>query len=821
MRNLKGYIVIDLETTIMPYMKRKASPFTLENWIVAGGYTAVGTVGKNVGKVVGDYFGTKRTASRGWLKALLEEHHPKYLVGFNFKFDLQWMLRFEEDYEAYMAWIVDGGELWDTQIVEYLLDNMVEDSHMLSLDEVAIRYGGELKIDEVKAYWAKGISTEFIPQQLLMDYLIGRKEEQGVRPGDIQNTEMIFRGQVLTSRKRGNLNTIRLNNGALVATTEMERNGLYVDLNIAELEMRRLQEEIAKAEVELKEFYPKDMPFEMNWNSVIHKSAIFFGGDIPYVQKVPMLDPADGQQMFVQKTEVHYLLADGTTVEVGEWEKVMAEQGFYTPERVVNKSGKLAGQAKTKQVKVNDLTKPKFRNETFHVHLPGYVKPQPRWKSKAYDNVYSTSKEVIEQIADAGLDIPFIDHFVSLTKMQKDLSTYYRVDEYDEKVNEDTGETELVLKKSTGMLILRQEDGIVHHNIQQTSTVTGRFSHTAPNSGNLPREGTSNVKKMFTSRFGPTGKIISSDFRSLEVYAQAVLTGDKQLIADLLADIDMHVMRLSIVENRPYEELLVLAKGDKKKGIKSVLEWERKRTDIKRFSFQRAYGAGAAKIAGMVKRDKETVEGWIVADDARYSGIPKWNEYVAATVAKHSVPSKTTIIHPQAKMPLHLHRGTYTTFDGTTYSFLESAAPDFMVKKGVYQSFKPTELKNYPVQGLGAQWMKAAMWIAVRMFYYYRNFGGKGLLNNTVHDAVYADSDESVARKVGMVIHASMLEASTLMEYLFEKEIKVPVPSETTVGPSQFDQEDFEDQASFNAGVAKVRAFIRQEQMDGYEPIAA
>lgn len=820
MRNLKGYIVIDLETTIAPFMKRKASPFTLENWIVAGGYKAVGTTGPRVGEVVGDYFGNKRTGSRGWFKALLEQHNPKHLVGFNFKFDLQWMLRFEEDYEAYMAWIVDGGELWDTQLVEYMLDNMVEDSHMLSLDEVAIRYGGEIKIDEVKAYWAKGISTEFIPQQLLLDYLIGRDNGDGtVRPGDIQNTEMIFRGQVGTSRQRKNLQTIRLNNGALVATTEMERNGLHVDLNIAELEMRRLQEEIAKASEELKEFYPKDMPFEMNWNSVIHKSAIFFGGSIPYVQKVPVLDPADGTQMYVQKEEKHYLLSDGSTMEVSAYDALM-ETGNTLVLPILNKSGKFAGQPKTKNVKVDDLEKPKWRNETFHVTLPGYVKPRPQWKSKAYDNVYSTSKEVLEQIADAGLDIPFVEHFVALTKMQKDLSTYYRVDEYDEVENE-MGEIELVLKKSTGMLTLVQpDDHIVHHNIQQTSTVTGRFSHTAPNSGNLPREGTSNVKKMFTSRF-KNGKIISSDFRSLEVYAQAVLTGDKQLIADLLADIDMHVMRLSIVENRPYEELLVLAKGDKKKGIKSVLEWERKRTDIKRFSFQRAYGAGAAKIAGMVKRDKETVEGWIVADDARYSGIPKWNEFVAAQVAKHSVPSKTTVIHPTAKMPLHLHRGTYTTFDGTTYSWLESAAPDFMVKKGVYQSFKPTEMKNYPVQGLGAQWMKAAMWIAVRMFYYYRNFGGKGLLNNTVHDAVYADSDESVARKVGMVIHASMLEASTLMEYLFEKEIKVPVPSETTVGPSQFDQEDFEDQESFNAGVAKVRQFIRQEQMDGYQPAAA
>lgn len=809
MRELNGYIVIDLETTIETYMKRKASPYTPNNWVVAGGYRAIGTRAAT-GEVIGDYFGRNKEGSRGWFKALLEEHNPRYLVGFNFKFDVQWMIRHDEDYEAYMQWIVDGGQLWDAQLVEYLLDGMVESSHMLSLDEVAIRYGGELKIDEVKAYWAQGVSTEMIPEQLLMDYLIGRDNGDGTtRPGDIQNTELIFKGQVEATRKRKAMNSMRLNNGALVAVIEMERNGLNVDMQIAEAEMARLNAAIAKAELELREFYPKDLPIEINWNSVVHKSAMFFGGRIPYIQKVPMLDPADGRQLYVQKEETHYLMTDGTTHEVEAYDKLLAS-GDTIVLPVLNKSGKLAGQPKTKKVKVDDYSKPKFRNEEFHVNLPGFVKPKPHWKSKAYDNVYSTSKEVIEELGDTADDIPFIAKFVELTKMKKDLSTYYRVDTYDDEGN-------IVEGKSTGMLVLVQPDGIVHHTINQTSTVTGRFSHKDPNSGNLPREGTSRVKTIFTSRY-PGGSIISSDFRSLEVYCQAVLTGDKQLIADLLADIDMHCMRLSVVENKPYEEVKLLAKGDKKRGIDAVLEWERKRTDIKTFSFQRAYGAGASTVAAKVKKPKEVVEEWIKADDLRYSGIPVFNERLASAVARNSYPSKMTITHPTAKIPLHLNRGTFTTFDGKMYSWLESAAPDFMVKKGVYQSFKPTELKNYPVQGLGAEWMKAAMWIAVRLFYRYRNWGGKGRLNNTVHDALYADADDSVKRKVGVVLHASMLAASDLMEYLFGKEIKVPVPSETTLGPSQFDQHDFEDYALFEQQAATVRQFARNTFMDGYTP---
>lgn len=806
---MKGVVTLDIETTIAPYMRRKASPYTDENWIVAIGWAWDKDEPQHA------YYGASPGGSNGWLKALLADD-PAVITGFNIKFDMQHLLRHPDDYAAYQDWIVRGGELWDTQLVEYLLDGMIEESHMLSLDEVAIRYGGEVKIDEVKAYWARGVSTEHIPQQLLLDYLVGRKLEDGTtRPGDIQNSQMIYFGQLKTVEKRGNLNSMRLNNGALVAVIEMERNGLHVDMDVAEAEMVRLREEIAKGEVELAKFYPDDMPIKMNWNSPVHKSAIFFGGAIPYVQKVPVIDMATGKQQYVQKEETHYLLANGKTMEVETWEawlKLHEEDSTEgtpaPPAQQLNKSGKMAGMPKTKKVKVDDLDKPKFRNEDFEYKLPGYVKPQPHWKSKSMEGVYSTSKDVIEALEDE--DIPFIKAFVSLTKMQKDLSTYYRVDTTDDDGN---------IIKSSGMLTLVQEhDHLVHHTLNQTSTVTGRFSHKDPNSGNLPREGTSNVKKMFTSRWGAQGKIISSDFRSLEVYCQAVLTGDKNLIADLKADIDMHCMRLSLVENKPYEEVLLLAKGNKKKGIASVLEWERKRTDIKIFSFQRAYGAGAAKIAKQVKKDKEVVESWIEADDLRYSGIPKFNEKLARLVSANSVPSKQVVTHPSAKIPLHLQRGYFDTFDGKRYSWIESAAPDFMVKKGVYQSFKPTELKNYTVQGLGGEWMKSAMWVAVKVFYRYKNFGGLALLNNTVHDALYADAHDDVKRKAGLAIHASMLAASDQMEYLFGKKIEVPVPSETTIGISQFEQADFEDSAEFDAKAQVVRTWIRNTFMDGYVP---
>ena len=165
-----------------------------------------------------------------------------------------------------------------------------------------------------------------------------------------------------------------------------------------------------------------------------------------------------------------------------------------------------------------------------------------------------------------------------------------------------------------------------------------------------------------------------------------------------------------------------------------------------------------------------------------------------------------------------LGKGHLKTFDGKRYVFSESTTPEYLAKRGTLASFSPTELKNYPVQGLGGEWMKAAMWNAVRLFYTYKNFEGLGLLINTVHDALYADSDKSVERKVGVAVHASMLAASDLMEYWFGHVIDVPVPSETTYGPSMADAALYDDPDSFEKSAEAVRVWLRKTFMESYAP---
>lgn len=786
---MKGYIVLDIETTIRTHLGRKASPFGGDNWIVAAAASIDG------GPVGGVYWGRDKVGSRGYLRLLLERD-PKFLVGFNIKFDILHLIRHPEDYEAYQAWIARGGQLWDTQLAEYLLDGQRQESHMLSLDEVAPRYGGSLKIDEVKAMWNEGIDTPDIPQQLLMDYLTGRETPDGWDPGDVENTALIFLGQLKAAKKTGQTRSIQLNNGALVATIEMERNGLFVDEVLGREQAALKVEEIQRMKEALQEYLPKDLPFEFNWGSRKQLSALIFGGKVKYRQQVHQVDE-EGHPAYAKMDETGYELVQGGYTLLPPGSKGMPDDAY-----VYFSSGKKKGLPKTKKVKVNDPSRPKIKWEDFYYPFKGYTKPKPEWESKADKGVYSTSADVIEELG--GRNIAFLDTLSDLGDMVKDLGTYYLTEE----VDEETGE----VVKAKGMLTLVHHDGLVHANISMTSTVTARFAHSKPNIGNLPRSDTSEVKQMFISRWGDDGEMQSSDFTSLEVYMQALLSGDKQLIADLQAGMDMHIKRLSAAEGKPYEWVWAKVFEEKNK------DWIVKRKHIKVFSFQRAYGAGPPKIARFLKLPVEVVEGFARADEEMYPGVVAYNETVAQFVGQSRVPEQRFAVHPTAKVNLQLGIGKFRTFDGKVYTFREQPAPDFMVKRGKLQGFKPTELKNYPVQGLGGEWMKAAMWLAVRTFYKYRNFGGLALLVNTVHDALYADAHKSVARKSGVVLHAAMLAASDFMEYWFGHKVAVPVPSETTRGPSMYVEEPFDDKEAFDAAADKVRTWMRKEYMEGYVP---
>lgn len=809
----------DTETTIATYLKRKASPFFKDNYVVTHAFASKG-------EAPVEYRFGRRPPADGWFAPVL--HGTRLLAGFNLKFDIHHAIVDQPlNLEAWMDYVANGGNIWDCQLAEYLLNGMGQRDHMLALDEVAPRYGGNVKIDEVKALWEAGVDTPDIDPELLTRYLVGGKDEFGVwQEGDIGNTEKIALAQIARAREVGQLNSILLNMGGLLGSIEMERNGMYVDKELGLKIAAELTVEVAKLKEALHEYLPKDMPFEFNWGSWKQKSALIFGGTVEW-------------------DAYEYDLADGGTIYRHHWEEALAEfdgsvsamycvdpgmrrlysqmdvQHCYRADTgelipleqakaegipvVRYSSGKREGEVKTKMVKVDNPDKPKGRSVKAPYTFPRITEPKQAWASSE-PGFWSTNSDIIEELGDR--NIPFLKVMAELQTTAKDLGTYY--------ISEDEN------GKQKGMLTLVGLDGLIHHRINHSSTVTGRLSSSDPNLQNLSRSVSTNgrkpskVRTLFISRWGIDGSIIASDFKSLEIYIQAILTKCKQLILDLQAGLDMHCLRLANTEGLPYDDVLKLAKGDKKEGKPADPVWDAKRTDSKIYSFQAAYGAGDSKIAGYTGMGIERVAALRAADDQRY---PEINEYFSRRtdeIKANRKPSGTAVPHPEFPgVMCNLGRSAVRTPDGKLYSYMESPSPGYLVKRGITASFSPTEIKNYEVQGEGGEWAKAAMELSVRAFYKRRNFGGLALLVNQVHDAEYADAHKTVEVEAAALLHACMEAASDYMEYKFGWHIPVPVPSDTKAGPNMAEGSDV---PGLKELAAKFRLELRQDYMQGYVP---
>lgn len=792
------WAVIDIETTIHTSFKRKANPFDPRNWMVLVGWQRQHDELPHCARL------TPQTQDHQWLACILRNPDLRFLVGVNIKFDLLHALKDPLTYSMWQEFVERGGVVWDCQLAEYLLDGQVQASHMLSLDELALRYGGDLKVDEVKKLWEAGVPTEDIDPDLLKRYLVGETLPNGERrEGDIGNTKLVFQKQIERARNSGQAKSIIMNMGSLCATIEMERNGMFVNQPLGHKLGEELAQRLAEAQQRLEQYLPPGLPFQFSWTNRYHLSPMIFGGKIKYPRQ--QYDLKDGRQTwfspdekpaardlfaYAQKDEVHYLLEDGTTTPV--------EPSFENPAGyVVYSSGKQKGEFKTKKVKVDDYTKPKGRKADCYWEFPGHTQPSEDWASST-PGLYSCASDVIESLGNR--DIPFLKDLASVKKMDKDLGTYFQRWDAEKEVN-------------VGMLTLVQPDSIIHHSLNHTSTVTGRFSSSNPNLQNIPKGNKSDVKQVFESRFGEDGVIIQSDFSSLEVYVQAILTHCANLIDDLRNGIDLHCMRLALKEHMEYGEVFALCKGDK-----FDQEWDYKRTGAKVFSFQRAYGAGAKKIAESTGMPLEEVEALIAAEKQRYPEIDAYFEARTEEIKRNRRPTSRVVPHPSnPAIMCQLGMSHVFTPDKKKYSYSESPSLEFMMKRGEFTSFSPTEIKNYEVQGEGGEWMKAAMWLAIRAYYKRRNFDGDALLVNTVHDAQYADAKLKVRDQAAALMHACMAAASDFMEWYFDWPLPLPVPTDTVWGKNMGEENPFKDD-EFRRLSEEYRLQLRKDYMGGYTP---
>ena len=749
------YIIADLETQTHKKYKRVANPFLEENYIVARGW-----------KVQGD----TRAHAEFYDKAqdvpeLTIPDDVDTYVAHNAKFELLYEKRFSK--QAMHEFFKRGGKIWCTQYAEYLLNAQQQKYHMITLDKASVIYGGRVKTDGVKLLWEAGVQTSEIDRDLLRDYLIGTEEEKR-NSGDIGNTELVYLGQVKAAKQLGMYKAIKVRMDGLCATSDMEFRGIKIDVDRARTDLKKRMVEYKEATEELSK-YITGLPdgLEFNWNSNTHKSCIIFGGTVKYTKSAGYID--DNGEPARYKAKEAWPLFDGEAVHPNKCVKY-TEDGmeYYTyegEEQDTYKSGKKIGEHKFKQVPVPGELKSKL--QPFFYEFPGYTTPDPSWKSALTDGLggplYSTSSDTIERISNRG--IPFLKTLGTVNRLTKEIGTYYI------KVNPKNGE-------KSGMLTCVQPwNHMIHHKLNHTSTVTTRLSSSDPNLQNVTRADfdaelglyKSEVKAMFVSRFGDEGRMAELDYSQLEVVCQGLLSMDKNLIRDLNDNVDFHCKRVALKNNVDYAFALHVCKNEQHEDF---AKWKKERTRCKIFSFQRAYGGGAALISEETGMDIEEVKSLIEAEDLEYPGVEKFN----AKVAKE-VNSNYVTFRDGERGYREFKRGTYQSITGTMYSFRSWDSPSFMRSKGILDSFKPTEMKNYPVQGVGGELVQMVLGQLWRWFVKNDFFGGKAFLVNTVHDCVWADCHIDVLDTVV----AGMKKIMQAIPHFFgiHCPVKFPVDAET------------------------------------------
>ena len=465
--------VFDVETTFGEHLGRKGSPFSDGECCLCsagflfddGSYEASYLVSK-------DDTGTRRGVARGseeWFESFPDLTGVDLLVGHNIKFDLLWYWR----HPRLEEFLIRGGRIWDTAYAEYLLSgqfyHLAQLPHLTpSLGNIAKRRGLTHKLDVVAAMWDQGIRTEDINEDVLMEYLAG----------DCKTTMELVKVQMAQAERQRQMHMIHGRMEGLLATTEMEFNGLLIDLDEAARQQTELEDQIEELREQLSVHVPAlPAEAEFNWNSSAHLSALLFGGKIKYRAKAPILDK-DGNPTYYQTKVKKELWKDGK------------------PLRYLG--GKNKGKIKTKMFTVPDIERgPKERYEDFYVELPRMTQPHHAWKAEK-EGQWSTASKVLEVLEKR--DIALVNDLLALRRAEKDLGTYYR--------REYKG-------KMTGMLTMVNHEGYLHHNLNHTMTLTGRLSSSKPNLQNLPGKDKSKVRKTFISRFGKDGRVAEIDYSQL------------------------------------------------------------------------------------------------------------------------------------------------------------------------------------------------------------------------------------------------------------------------------------------------------------------
>ena len=233
-------LALDTETTI----HNKGNPFDSRNKLVCISYA-----NSNVSGTL---------PASDWLSVGELVYESDLIVGFNFKFDLHWLLK-----QGLST--LRRKHIWDVQIAEFILSNQT--NRFPSLNETCEKYGLEQKLDVVKTeYWDKGINTDEIPWDVLENY--------ATRDAELTLACYHAQRKLMTPAQ---IKLCFLQCQDLQILQEMEANGIPFDEQLCATRAKEVDDKISEIKAKLRNVYP-DVP--INFASNDHLSAFLYGGTV-------------------------------------------------------------------------------------------------------------------------------------------------------------------------------------------------------------------------------------------------------------------------------------------------------------------------------------------------------------------------------------------------------------------------------------------------------------------------------------------------------------------------------------------------------------
>jgi DNA polymerase I-like protein with 3'-5' exonuclease and polymerase domains len=505
-------IVLDLETTVQFGVVKDNSPFNPKNRIVSAHWRILEE--GSIGPAQRAIFNHNEVLVPESAKKLREDLAAcDTIVAHNAKFDVLYLLEAGFDLPE---------QVYCTMIGEYIF---ARGQHVeLSLAKTAIRRDvTRKKGDLVGDLFKKGIGFEAMPLDTVIEYA----------DADVLSCAEVYLAQLEELESSPGLKpTFKLMNEMLLFLSEIERNGIKIDLDKLDGVEQEFKAEKAQLEHDLNEIVLDvmgDTPINLNSGAdmtkviysrsvkdkALHKETFNIGLNAKGKPLMPPRMSASGFTKAVRTTTevVKQTVAEHCHRCKGRG-KIQKFKKDGTPWKTKSKCPACGG--------AGALYSPNGKVAGLRLVPTG-----PR---DASINGFKTDKATIKRLvaqAEGKGNLKAIQFLTKLVRLNA-ISTY--LDSF-----------------VKGIQTWTRPSGLLHANFNQTTTRTGRLSSSNPNFQNQPSGKTFPIRKCVVSRF-EGGEVMEADFSGLEFRVAGELSRDPQIIEDILGGKDVHKQTASIIQ---------------------------------------------------------------------------------------------------------------------------------------------------------------------------------------------------------------------------------------------------------------------------------